>query len=77
MLRKSEWAMRMTHELLYWDHATFITLTYDDHNLPMSEVNKYWPTLRKKDLQDYIKRIRKEIYPKKIKYYMCGEYGGF
>lgn len=75
MQRKSEWAMRMQHELLYWKNASFITLTYDDQNLPMSEKNIYWPTLRKTDLQKSIKRIRKEIYPKKIKYYMCGEYG--
>ena len=75
MQRKSEWAMRMQHELLYWTNAAFVTLTYDDDHLPMSEINKLWPTLKKEHIQKYIKRIRKEIYPKKIKYYMCGEYG--
>lgn len=69
--RRDEWALRMTHELQSWQGiACFITLTYDDDNLPEGG------TLKKKDLQNYFKRLRKNIYPLKIKYFACGEYGG-
>lgn len=33
------------------------------------------PSLAPKDLQDWLKRLRKEIAPSKIRYYACGEYG--
>jgi hypothetical protein len=44
-------------------------LTYDNDHLPVGG------TLVKRDLQLFIKRLRKEISPVKIKYYACGEYG--
>lgn len=47
----------------------FITLTYDPENLPLNG------SLDKKHFQDFIKRYRKSISPKKIRYYHCGEYG--
>lgn len=48
---------------------TFITLTYRDEDLPPFEsIGRYaWQT--------FIKRLRKQIQPKKIRYFMCGEYG--
>lgn len=57
----------MLHEKTEWQDSSFITLTYDDANLPPSA------SLRKKDLQDFWKRLRKLRSP--IKYYACGEYG--
>lgn len=71
----------------------FVTLTYDENNVPIqitdgdyirqkdANQNQYMygtKTLVKKDLQDYIKRVRKTD-PKKtgmLKYYAIGEYGG-
>lgn len=53
--RRSDWSLRLEHEYLYSDSALFITLTYNDASLPR---NKGIPTLNKKDLQDYIKRLR-------------------
>lgn len=47
----------------------FITLTYDDEHLPKNG------TLNKKHFQDFMKRYRKAIAPKKIRFYHCGEYG--
>ena len=32
--RSREWAMRLLHELEYWEKATFITLTYAPEHLP-------------------------------------------
>lgn len=57
--------------------ASFITLTYNEINIPTNKNGKQ--TLRKTDLQKFIKRIRRmQDYhkdPQKWKYIACGEYG--
>lgn len=79
--KSREWANRMMFELEYHKKACFITLTYDDEHLPWSEyVDDYGEicssmTLVKRDFQLFMKRLRKEIYPCKIRFYACGEYG--
>lgn len=67
--RSREWAMRLLHELEYWEKATFITLTYAPEHLPEKS------SLKPDDLQKFWKRLRKELKDKKIKYFACGEYG--
>lgn len=67
--KSRQWAIRCVHEAQEHEENCFITLTYDDENLP------YGGTLVKKDFQDFMKRLRKEVEPKKIRYYQCGEYG--
>lgn len=68
-----EWALRITYELSKCDSASFITLTYSDEFRPGE--------LRKKDLQDFFKRLRINMqreyheFAPKIRYYACGEYG--
>lgn len=62
--------------------AHFVTLTYDTDHVPLTQ-NGYM-TLDKKNVQDFMKRLRKHIHssnPKHgtkypIKYYCAGEYGG-
>lgn len=125
--KRSHWSIRMQKELETAENATFLTLTYDDDNLPyteiidtkktgslinlrkadpvtqylhnlhrdspeavtqlINEINnipqeniqklksilKRIPTLKKKDLQDYFKRVRKS--QPNLKYYAVGEYG--
>lgn len=66
--RVAEWSMRLEHELQYHEHASFVTLTYDDQHIPAGN------SLVKRDLQLFFKRLRKEISVP-IKYYACGEYG--
>lgn len=63
------------HERREHDLAVFLTLTYNDHFLPEGM------TLVKKHMQLFFKRLRIHIHrnsenPGKIKYFMCGEYGG-
>ena len=76
-----EWAARMVMELPYSTSSWFITLTYNDDFLPLSqfsdsEGNKYPSmTLCKKDFQDFMKRLRKRFPGSNIRYYVCGEYG--
>lgn len=67
--KSREWSMRLIHELKYYDSSSFITLTYNEEHLPDDL------SLNKRDLQLFWKSLRKEIQPRKIKYFACGEYG--
>jgi hypothetical protein len=67
--RSKEWALRCVHEASCHEENCFITLTYNAENLPPDG------GLRKKHVQDFFKRLRKAISPRKVKYYYCGEYG--
>lgn len=64
-----QWAMRCVHEAQLHDENCFITLTYSDDNLP------HGASLNKRDLQLFWKKLRKKLYPLKISYFACGEYG--
>ncbi len=81
-----QWLFRLQQELKVAEKATFVTLTYDDENVPfgvkvkmgLSDVAGL--TLRKKDLLAFHKRIkinqeRGETITQKLKYFACGEYG--
>lgn len=80
-----QWSDRAALELQYHNSNLFLTLTYSDDFVPTNEVYdketgefKYNSlTLRKKDLQDFWKRLRKYCDKKgeKIRYLACGEYG--
>lgn len=67
--RSREWACRCMHEAKKHDKNCFLTLTYDDDHLPLN--NK----LNRRDLQLFIKRLRKSLSPKRISFFYCGEYG--
>jgi len=51
------------------EHSAFVTLTYDEENLPKDN------SLNPKEFQKWIKRLRKEYSPKKLRYFGVGEYG--
>lgn len=65
--RREEWTLRLSHELENWKEACFLTLTYNEDSCPLQ--------LQKRDLQLFMKRLRKYLGKKKIKYYGVGEYG--
>jgi hypothetical protein len=77
--RARDWAIRCHHEALMHTRLTetggrvpnnaFITLTYDERNLPSDG------QLRKKDFQDFLKRLRYR-HDGGIRYLHAGEYGG-
>lgn len=77
-----QWSTDCICEKKYWpdEQCWFITLTYSDEYLPQAEYKtedgKIYKgiSLRKKDLQDFWKRVRKH-YDCKIKYLNAGEYG--
>ena len=70
--------MRIYHEHTMWPNSIFVTLTYNNKNLP--KIGKKG-NLIKKDFQDFMKRLRQpnqelNWYPnKKIRYFHAGEYG--
>lgn len=65
--RAREWALRCTLELNYHPEACWCTLTYDDKYLP--------PTLDKFHLSRFMRRLRKEIHPARVRFFGAGEYG--
>ncbi len=66
--KSREWAIRCVHESQMHEDNCFITLTYNDENLPPDG------SLDKTHFQKFIKRLRKNTN-KKIRYFQCGEYG--
>lgn len=66
--RSRIWAIRCIHEKRLHSESAFLTLTYSDENIPADG------GLRKRDLQLFMKRLRKARFPG-IRFYACGEYG--
>lgn len=67
--RARDWATRCAHEASQHDQNCFVTLTYSDENLPPDG------SLRHRDFQLFMKRLRDKLKLHKPRYYMCGEYG--
>jgi len=66
--RARQWAIRCKHEADMHEENAFVTLTYNDENLPENG------SLVKRDVQLFFKSLRKKT-GKKIRYFYCGEYG--
>lgn len=66
--RSRKWAVRCMHEASLHETSCFLTMTYDDVNLPE------FGTLVKSHFQDFIRSLRKRT-GSKIRYFHCGEYG--
>lgn len=73
------WADRMMLELETAGKGVFVTLTYDNEHVPVSEFdlggNPVFYTLNKRDVQLFMKRLRKEYSGLRIRFYLAGEYG--
>lgn len=70
--RAYKWSARIVHEASLYDDNIFVTLTYDDDNLPDNN------SLSLTDFQLFMKRLRKYSVSRRgrsFKFYMCGEYG--
>jgi hypothetical protein len=67
--RSRQWAVRVMHEASLWKENSYITLTYDDEHLPPDR------SLRYEDFQLFMKRLRKHFTGRRVRFYMCGEYG--
>ena len=67
--RSRQWAVRCVHEASLYEDNSFITLTFDNENLPKSG------SIDPRDFQLFMKRLRKSETGKKIRFFHCGEYG--
>lgn len=67
-----QWAIRCMHEAKMHEENCFVTLTYNDENIPPN-----W-SLRKKDMQKFFKRLRSYLHyhnkGQTVRYYYAGEY---
>lgn len=77
--RTSRWKLRLLYELSNWNDACFVTLTYNTDGL-LSLLRAYkdkYPinSLYKPELQGFMKRLRKNLGGRRIKFYGVGEYG--
>lgn len=78
-----EWANRCMLELSYHRSSYFCTFTYDDEHLPVTysadpstgECIQPVSTLRRRDAQLLLKRIRKKFNNCSIRFFGSGEYG--
>lgn len=78
--RIADWLFRIERDVENSPVSFFITLTYDDEDLPDDGL------VSKKDVQDFFKRLRSNCEPQKIgklpnckyiplRYFLCSEYG--
>lgn len=65
--RSRQWAVRCMHEAQLHADNCFVTLTYNDENLPEDG------SLNKRHFQLFCKRLRKRVSP--FRFFHCGEYG--
>ena len=69
----NDWAFRLEQEARQSLYCHFVTLTYEPASVPLSK--NLLPTLKKRDVQLYLKRLRKLQGHSNIKYFAVGEYG--
>jgi hypothetical protein len=71
---RSLWCWRLQQERKASTSCFFITLTYNDDNIPVDrETGEIH--LEKRDVQKWLKRVRKWYPNENIRYYLVGEYG--
>ena len=86
-----QWAVRCALESKKWEHNYFVTLTYDDANVPLRDHFKVDKdtgevidvktvmTLLPDDLKAFLKRLRtnakRQYGNDNIRFFACGEYG--
>ena len=76
--KRREWTTRLLLEMLKSDCGCFLTLTYSEDYVPVTDSGER--TLEKRDLQLFMKRFRANLdhYKKRhvpVRYFAVGEYG--
>lgn len=67
--RSRDWAVRCVHEAQMHEFNCAITLTYSDEHLPKDR------SLKKRHFQNFMKELRAEIAPIRVRQFHVGEYG--
>lgn len=69
LARSRRWAVRLMHELKSHEKSAYITLTYNDENLPSDH------SVHVRDFQLFMKVLRRHHPECQIRFFHCGEYG--
>ncbi len=67
--RRRIWTSRIILESLMHKSNTFVTLTYDQKNYPKNG------SVDRRDIRLFVKRMRRALWPKEVRYFIVGEYG--
>lgn len=87
LTKRSKWAFRILCESMLHEHVQWFTLTYEQHLEPREYIDMSSGevfeasegdrgTLSPRDVELFIKRLRKSLFPLKFRYFLVGEYGG-
>lgn len=68
--KRRQWTTRLLLEAMAHKDNSFWTLTYNDDNLPFAQES---PSLVYRDIQLFLKRLRKSLHP--FRFYCACEYG--
>lgn len=71
--KRRHWTHRILLEAGEYKDNAFVTLTYSDETMPRLDDGR--GNLVPKDLQDFLKRLRRRYEPLKIRFFGVGEYG--
>lgn len=69
MEKARQWGLRCLHEKKLWRDNVFVTLTYNDRHMPPGG------SLQLRDVQLFMKRLRKAKEPTRVRFFLGGEYG--
>lgn len=67
--RSVEWSFRIMDECSQYSENCFLTLTYDEEHLPENG------SVSRREVQLFMKRLRKALRPLRVRFFACGEYG--
>lgn len=70
--RRRDWSLRLQWDSEHVSRPYIFHLTYSNDNLRYSKSGK--PTLCKKDIDKFFKRLRHVFSQNKLSYFLCGEY---
>lgn len=82
--RSRDWALRCMHEASLHDHNSFLTLTYNEENLPpggtlvKAHHQQFMRDLRKflaKQTKELSEKLNVQLTTPVVRYFLCGEYG--
>ncbi len=74
--KRRKWTARILLEAASCAQSIFVTLTYDETNVPKAVCGEaLQDVLQPRDFTHFIKRLRKNGRMGKIRYFGCGEYG--
>lgn len=68
--RAGDWSVRIHHEAMLHEQSCFLTLTYSDEFLPDDM------SVSVVAAQKFMRRLRKKIGHGRVRFFLCGEYGG-